>query len=65
VFFSYGIRRVSAVSANLITLIEPVFNPVWVFLMLGETPSAKALLGGAVIIGSVTAASLVSGWRSR
>jgi drug/metabolite transporter (DMT)-like permease len=65
VFFSYGIRRVSAVSANLIALIEPVFNPVWVFLVLGETPSAKALLGGAVIIGSVTAASLVSGWRSR
>lgn len=64
VFFSYGIKRVSAVTANLIALIEPVFNPVWVFLMLGEAPSAKAVLGGAVIIGSVTAASLVSGWRT-
>jgi drug/metabolite transporter (DMT)-like permease len=65
VFFAYGIRRVSAVSANLIALIEPVFNPVWVFLVLGEAPSMKALLGGAVIIGSVTTASLISGWRSR
>jgi drug/metabolite transporter (DMT)-like permease len=65
VFFAYGIKRVSAVSANLIALIEPVFNPVWVFLVLGEAPSMKALLGGTVIIGSVTAASLISGWRSR
>lgn len=64
VFFSYGIKRVSAVTANLIALIEPVFNPVWVFLMLGEAPSVNAVLGGALIIGSVTAASLISGWRS-
>jgi drug/metabolite transporter (DMT)-like permease len=63
-FFSYGIKRVSAVSANLIALIEPVFNPVWVFMVLGEAPTAKALVGGAVIIGSVTAASLVSSWRT-
>lgn len=65
VFFSYGIKRVSAVTANLIALIEPVFNPVWVFLLLGEAPSAQAILGGALIIGSVTAASLISGWRNR
>lgn len=64
VFFAYGIKRVSAVSANLIALIEPVFNPVWVFLVLGEAPTAKAVLGGAVIIGSVTAATLVSSWRT-
>lgn len=65
VFFSYGIKRVSAVTANLIALIEPVFNPVWVFMLLGEAPSAQAILGGALIICSVTAASLVSGWRIR
>jgi drug/metabolite transporter (DMT)-like permease len=63
IFFSYGIKRVSAVTANLIALIEPVFNPVWVFLMLGEAPSAQALLGGALIIGSVTLASLMGARR--
>ncbi|HXE95647.1 MAG TPA: DMT family transporter, partial [Dongiaceae bacterium] len=65
VFFSYGIKRVSAVTANLIALIEPVFNPVWVFLLLREAPSAQSILGGTLIIGSVTAASLISGWRTR
>ncbi len=64
VFFSYGIRRVPAISANMIALIEPVFNPVWVFLVLGEAPSGNTLLGGALIIGSVMTASLISGWRS-
>jgi drug/metabolite transporter (DMT)-like permease len=64
VFFSYGIKRVTAVSANLIALIEPVFNPVWVYLVLGEAPTMRTLLGGTVIIGSVTVATLVSGWRT-
>jgi drug/metabolite transporter (DMT)-like permease len=59
VFFSYGIKRVPAVTANLIALIEPVFNPVWVFLVLGEAPTANTLLGGSLILGSVMAASLI------
>jgi len=62
-FFSYGIKRVSAVTANLLAVIEPVFNPVWVFLVLGEAPTAKTLLGGTLIIGSVTVASLISARR--
>ncbi|NJD90038.1 MAG: EamA/RhaT family transporter [Geobacter sp.] len=63
IFFAYGIKRITAVSANLIALIEPVFNPVWVFLVLGEAPTMKTLLGGAIIIGSVCVASFLSGAR--
>jgi len=65
VFFSYGIKRVSAVTANLIAVIEPVFNPVWVLLVLGEAPTGWALVGGALILVSVTSASLVGAWRSQ
>ena len=65
VFFSYGIKRVSAVTANLLAVIEPVFNPVWVFLMLGETPSAGTLAGGSLILASVTMASVVAAKRAR
>jgi len=63
VSFAYAIKRVSAVSASLIAVIEPVFNPVWVFLALGEKPGVTALIGGAVILGAVTGASLVSARR--
>jgi drug/metabolite transporter (DMT)-like permease len=53
VLFAYGIKRVFVVQAMLTAAIEPVLNPVWVFLVTGEKPSATALLGGAVIIAAV------------
>jgi len=62
VFFSYGIKRVTAVQALLITTVEPVLNPLWVFLATGEKPSAAAFAGGAIIIFAVIASSLI-GWH--
>jgi drug/metabolite transporter (DMT)-like permease len=57
-FFCFGIKRVRAVEAMLIAGIEPILNPLWVFLVTGEKPSSQALLGGAVIIGAVLMASI-------
>lgn len=65
VFFSYGIKRVSALTANLLAVIEPVFNPVWVFLLLGETPSAWTLAGGSLILVSVALATVIGARRAR
>ncbi|HUU06542.1 MAG TPA: DMT family transporter [Patescibacteria group bacterium] len=65
VLFSATIKRVTAVSANLIAVIEPVFNPVWVFLALGEAPGLNAIIGGVIIILAVTGASIVSARRSQ
>lgn len=53
VMYSFALRRVRAVEGILIPMIEPVLNPVWVFLLLGETPGPLALLGGAIILGAV------------
>ena len=53
--FSVAIKRVSAVSANLIAVIEPIFNPLWVFLAIGETPSRNSIIGGIIIVSAVTA----------
>lgn len=60
VFFAIGIKRVTAVDASLIGVIEPVFNPLWVFLAIGETPGANALIGGGVIIVAVLGSTMVS-----
>lgn len=54
VVFSRGIRQTSAVSASIISMIEPILNPLWVFLWLGERPSALALSGGAIVLLAVT-----------
>ncbi|OHD80972.1 MAG: hypothetical protein A3J97_14840 [Spirochaetes bacterium RIFOXYC1_FULL_54_7] len=65
VFFSWGIKRVSAVEGILIVGLEPVFNPLWVFLVIGERPGINALAGGVVIILAVIAVSTVSATRIR
>jgi drug/metabolite transporter (DMT)-like permease len=51
VLYSVGITRIAAVSAVLITILEPLMNPVWVFIFRREAPSYTAILGGAVILG--------------
>jgi len=43
-------RGVRSLDAGIIAYVEPLLNPVWVFLVLHETPSRWALLGGAIII---------------
>jgi drug/metabolite transporter (DMT)-like permease len=54
VLYALALRRVHAVKGILLPMIEPVLNPLWVFLLLGETPGALALVGGAIIVGTVT-----------
>jgi len=43
-------RGVRSLDAGIVGYIEPVLNPIWVFLVLGEKPSGWALLGGVIII---------------
>ena len=46
-------RGVRSLDAGIIGYIEPVLNPIWVFLFIGERPSAWAIVGGGIIIVSV------------
>jgi drug/metabolite transporter (DMT)-like permease len=60
VLFAVGIKRVTALDSSLIGVLEPVFNPVWVFLVLGERPGANALAGGGIIIAAVLVSTAFS-----
>ena len=62
--FSHGIKHVPAVQTMLIAGLEPVLNPIWVFLFIGETPSRNALIGGLLIVVAVTFSSVVTTRRS-
>ncbi|MFN8413528.1 MAG: DMT family transporter [Anaerolineales bacterium] len=53
IFFTQGIKHIPALEANLIGTLEPVLNPVWVFLFYGESMGAFALIGGLVVLGGV------------
>ena len=48
--FSKGLQSVSLQEASLIALIEPVLNPLWVALAVGEIPSMATLAGGGLIL---------------
>ena len=48
--FVTGARLLPAAIATLIGVTEPVLGPVWVWLMHGEVPSGRTLLGGAVVV---------------
>ena len=39
---------------TLLAAIEPVLNPVWVYLFVGEAPGKTALFGGVLVILSIT-----------
>ena len=52
--FTKGIAAgVRSLDASIIGFIEPLLNPVWVFLFIGEQPSKWALLGGLIIVATV------------
>lgn len=55
-----AIKSVSALEAILIPVIEPLLNPLWVLLLIGEVPGRWALLGGTVVILAVTVRGLLA-----
>lgn len=54
ILYSMAIKHVTALEAILIPIIEPILNPVWVFLMLGEVPGTWAIIGGIIVVAAVT-----------
>lgn len=54
VLFIKGLRNVPATDAALITLIEPILNPISVWLVVGESPSRSTVAGGALILLALT-----------
>jgi DME family drug/metabolite transporter len=62
--FTLGMARgVRSLEAGIVGYIEPVLNPIWVFLFVAERPSNWAILGGAIIISAVMIHALLSALR--
>lgn len=50
IFYTLAVKHVSPIEAIVIPVLEPLLNPVWVFLFTGESPGIYAFIGGAVVI---------------
>ena len=59
ILYSVGIKKVRALTASFITMLEPLLNPVWVIIFAGEVPSVKTILGGVLILGFIMIRSVV------
>jgi drug/metabolite transporter (DMT)-like permease len=58
VMFTAGVRLIPAADAGLITVIEVILAPLWVWLLYGEDPGGRALLGGAIVLAAVVGHTL-------
>lgn len=58
ILFSSAIKHVPAIEATLISTLEPILNPLWVFLFLGESPGKFALIGGLIVLAGVAMSAL-------
>jgi drug/metabolite transporter, DME family len=50
ILFAKGIKEIRALDASLLGMIEPVLNPIWVLLIIGEIPSGFTFIGGGIIL---------------
>jgi drug/metabolite transporter (DMT)-like permease len=55
ILYGLAIKHCSPLACSLISAIEPLLNPLWVFIFIGEMPGFYAMIGGAVVISSVVA----------
>jgi drug/metabolite transporter (DMT)-like permease len=53
ILFSIAIKKARAIEASLITMIEPILNPVWVSFIIGEIPGILSIAGGSIVIAAV------------
>ncbi|MDH4248509.1 MAG: DMT family transporter, partial [Deltaproteobacteria bacterium] len=48
--FALAMRRIPVAQAAVLSVLEPIFNPLWVFLVVGESPTHFGLVGWGVIL---------------
>ncbi len=60
IFYSLAVKHLTALESILIMFLEPILNPIWVFLIAGERPGPISLVGGVIVLGTVIARSLLA-----
>jgi drug/metabolite transporter (DMT)-like permease len=60
-----GSRHIPAAETALITVLESILAPLWVWLALGENPGPAALVGGGIVLATLTVHTLIDFRRER
>ena len=65
ILFARAVRHVPITEAVLISLLEPILNPIWVWLAWGEEVSSNVEVGGCLILGGLAAKYVIDAFRKR
>lgn len=57
-FFARGLRTTTPANATLVALVEPILNPVWVWMLHGEHPHQATIIGGLIMLSGVFVANV-------
>lgn len=64
ILYAKAIQHVTALESILIPVLEPLMNPLWVFLVAGEIPGKGAFIGGTIVLLAIIFRSIMSQRRS-
>jgi len=64
VLYTAAIKQVTALEATLFSMLEPILNPVWVALLLGEYPGAETVAGGLLVLAAIALRATLPAWRT-
>jgi len=65
VLLTIGTRHITALRSSLISRVQTVLGPIWVWFAFGEIPPATTLIGGILVVGAAVAAVLLANLRPR
>lgn len=64
ILFTLGLSKLGAIEGMILAMTEAVLNPLWVAAFVGEFPSKTACVGGALILVSIAAYSMIRNERT-
>jgi drug/metabolite transporter (DMT)-like permease len=64
VLYAHALKSATAMEGVVLTMLEPILSPVWVMIVLRETPGPWALLGGAIVLVAVTVRAVLAARRA-
>jgi len=53
ILYVNSLKYITALEAILLTVIEPLLNPLWVYIFTGEAPGILAIIGGIIVITAI------------
>ena len=64
ILYTTAVKHLLAIESILLLTLEPIFNPIWVAIVIAEIPSRQAILGGVIVIGAITLKTVVASIQS-